>query len=97
MLFIATTRINEAGSEELASKRRVKAGYAWFLRSSKSGVRFGVRCGPLASIILAAKPVKTGGEGRNRTRPAFHKSLEINGLNHHRWLENKGVDELCQG
>jgi hypothetical protein len=96
MSFIATTRINEAGSEELESKRRVKAGYAWFLRSSKSGVRFGVRCGPHVSIILAAKSVKTGGEGRNRTRPAFHKPLEINCLNHHCCLDTKGVCDLSQ-
>src|ERR1039457_2269997 len=71
ILFIATTRINEAGSEELASSRRVIAGYAGFLRSSKSGVRFGVRCGPCVSNVLAAKTVKTGGGGRNRTRKLY--------------------------
>ena len=65
--FHATARINEAGSEGLASSRRVIAGYAGFLRSSKCGVRFAVRCGPLCSFVLAAKTVRTGGEGRNRT------------------------------
>ncbi len=75
MLFIATTRINEAGSVELASKRRVKAGYDWFFRSSKSGVRFDVRYEHLVPIVLAAESVKTGGEGRNRTRSSPAASL----------------------
>jgi hypothetical protein len=40
--------------------------------------------------------VRNGGGGRNRTRPAFHKPLEINCLNHHRCLDNKGVCDLSQ-
>ena len=36
------------------------------------------------------------GEGRNRTRLAFHKPLEINCLNHHCYLDSKGVCDLNQ-
>jgi hypothetical protein len=52
-----------------------------------------VRAGLPAEARLRAK---AGGEGRNRTHIAFHKPLEINGLNHHRCPENKGVSAFCQ-
>ena len=52
-----------------------------------------IKAGLPAEARLRAK---AGGEGRNRTRPAFHKPLEINGLNHHRCLDIKGVCDLSQ-
>jgi hypothetical protein len=45
---------------------------------------------------VVAENLLFGGGGRNRTRPAFHKPLEINGLNHHRCLDTKGVCDLIQ-
>jgi hypothetical protein len=33
--------------------------------------------------LVLGQPLAYGGEGRNRTQPAFHKPLEINHLNHH--------------
>jgi hypothetical protein len=50
-----------------------------------------------SSKPLQFQLVRFGGEGRNRTRPAFHKPLEINYLNHHRCLDTKGFPALCQG
>ena len=58
-----------------SSSGRVIAGYAQFLRSSKYGVRFGVRCGPRDSNLLAAQAVRNGGEGRNRTMSSPTVSL----------------------
>ena len=54
--------IKKPVSEPLASSRRVIAGYRNFLRSTKVGVRFGVRCGhllrkPLMPLHLGVEPV----------------------------------------
>ena len=67
MVFGATARIDENDPWELEGSRRVKAGYPKYSRSSLAGVRFGVRGGPRTPKILAAKTVKIGGAGRNRT------------------------------
>ncbi len=67
MVVCATARIDETDLEELAGSRRVKSGYPKFSRSINGGVRFGVRYGPRTPKILAAKTVKIGGAGRNRT------------------------------
>jgi hypothetical protein len=48
------------------------------------------------AIFLQKSYDFTGGEGWNRTRPAFHKPLEVNHLNHHQHLENKGDFILSQ-
>jgi hypothetical protein len=53
-------------------------------------------CAPKLPQHLLFQPLTYGGEGRNRTRPAFHKPLEINGLNHHRCLDNKWDSAFCQ-
>jgi hypothetical protein len=66
------------------------------------GFRWWGTCNPSARCVSTlASDVRwgrhrDGGEGRNRTRPAFHKPLEINYLNHHRYLDNKGVCDLSQ-
>src|ERR1035441_10667060 len=67
MVFCATARIDENDPGELEGSRRVRAGCPKYSRSSLAGVRFGVRCGPRTPKILAAKTVKIGGAGRNRT------------------------------
>ena len=48
ILFMATARIIEAVPGDLASSGRVKARYAKFSRSTKTGVRVGVRMDPPA-------------------------------------------------
>jgi len=46
--------------------------------------------------LVALEQLGVGGEGRNRTRPACHKPLKINRLNHHRCIDNKGDSAFCQ-
>jgi hypothetical protein len=46
---------------------------------------------------LRWKWLKIGGGGRNWTRPAFHKALAINDLNHHCYLNSKDLSALCKG
>jgi hypothetical protein len=59
-------------------------------------LKLSLKLGLFPAIFLANPLKKAGGEGRNRTRPAFHKPLEINCLNHHRCVDNKGVCDLSQ-
>src|ERR1022692_3975761 len=67
MVLFATARINETDPGQLAGSRRVNASYPECSRSNNGGVHFAARCEPGTSKILAAKTVKIGGAGRNRT------------------------------
>jgi hypothetical protein len=60
-------------------------------------LKLSLKLGLFFAIFLTNPNKRAGGEGRNRTRLAFHKPLEINYLNHHRYLDAKGFLALCQG
>ena len=85
--------MNQLDPPALASSGRVRFSELW--RSCPATETF-TETRHFFAIFLTNPNKRAGGEGRNRTRPAFHKPLEINCLNHHRCLDTKGVCDLSQ-
>src|SRR5207253_494340 len=60
------------GTEPLPSSSCRPKIVGCYSRSRRTGVRFGVRCGPIGSQLITARAVRVGAGGGTRTHTAFY-------------------------